>query len=510
MQTRRKKQVAKTESQAESQSVATEDEVMLDTTTATATNNANNHTESIADEHMEALVPEPMPVTPVKTRRRLSEPSPAAATSSPKRAKAKSSASSLLQKYVRTIEVPHSATLTPVVWVFDDKYQWWPGKIKPYPPQNNQARVTRLGNLKPKTITVECLESTILPFGHSSKERFHQAGATSSHARAFREAYKEAGIEQLKDDDGLPSMEDVFSYHMTPSSTPNSPHSPSQKDTVCHKTIRADIEYAPDSSLTIPGELVLALAERSYYPGRIESFNIKSNKYRIELATGHHISVERKKFFTRYERDFQTCPLGEMAKPELNEDFRDEAVESDVVDLYPALYAIVAGTEDEAGRSKAFVKGGKARNQLAQRVGAGDFTPEQYNLISLMLQSEFLPNLVTTKRIARLKESSPSSTAAAAGENHNGTGTVAGGGHTPMKRDGDITREYSDQKRFQFVTDVLLPETITRLTMRRNEGMSYADADSRVLEGHRPYSTDTWWVEDILAARESFLDGRAA
>ncbi|KAF9086148.1 hypothetical protein BGX23_009107 [Mortierella sp. AD031] len=412
MQTRRKKQVAKTESQAESQSVATEDEVMLDTTTATATNNANNHTESIADEHMEALVPEPMPVTPVKTRRRLSEPSPAAATSSPKRAKAKSSASSLLQKYVRTIEVPHSATLTPVVWVFDDKYQWWPGKIKPYPPQNNQARVTRLGNLKP--------------------------------------------------------------------------------------------------NLTIPGELVLALAERSYYPGRIESFNIKSNKYRIELATGHHISVERKKFFTRYERDFQTCPLGEMAKPELNEDFRDEAVESDVVDLYPALYAIVAGTEDEAGRSKAFVKGGKARNQLAQRVGAGDFTPEQYNLISLMLQSEFLPNLVTTKRIARLKESSPSSTAAAAGENHNGTGTVAGGGHTPMKRDGDITREYSDQKRFQFVTDVLLPEIITRLTMRRNEGMSYADADSRVLEGHRPYSTDTWWVEDILAARESFLDGRAA
>jgi hypothetical protein len=35
-------------------------------------------------------------------------------------------------------------------------------------------------------------------------------------------------------------------------------------------------------SLTIPGELLLAQAERGhYYPGRIESFNSKTNKYKV-------------------------------------------------------------------------------------------------------------------------------------------------------------------------------------------------------------------------------------
>lgn len=86
------------------------------------------------DEPMEeavASVPE-LPVTPVKTRRRLSEPKRAAA--SPKRAKVKatgagSSPSSMLPRYSRPMEIPHSAILTQVVWVFDDKYQWWPGKV---------------------------------------------------------------------------------------------------------------------------------------------------------------------------------------------------------------------------------------------------------------------------------------------------------------------------------------------------------------------------------------------
>ncbi|KAG0069838.1 hypothetical protein BGZ89_002039 [Linnemannia elongata] len=318
------------------------------------------------------------------------------------------------------MEIPHSAILTPVVWVFDTKYQWWPGKIKPYPPQHNQAKVTRLGSVKPKTITVECVETSILPFEHVSKERFRQSGSMSSHARAFQEAYKEASAEQLKDDDGLPNMDDVFSHL---SALPPTSRSPSLKDT-----------------------------------------------------------------------------LGEMANAEEDENYEDTELESEVVDLYPTLYAIVAGTHDEAGRLKAFLKGGTAKNQLAQRVGPGDFTQNQYMLISRILQSEFLPDLSTTKQIPRLMGHSPSAA---------GTATGGEGGFVPMKREGDVTFAYSGIKRVQFVTEVLLPETVTRLTMRR-KGMSYADADKDVFKAVRSRNTDHYWVEDILAARESFLDGTSA
>jgi hypothetical protein len=84
------------------------------------------------DEPMETVtsVPEP-PMTPVKARRRLSESKFVVASS--KRMKTKSTApapSSMLQNSIRTMEIPHSAILTRVVWVFDEKYQWWPGKVK--------------------------------------------------------------------------------------------------------------------------------------------------------------------------------------------------------------------------------------------------------------------------------------------------------------------------------------------------------------------------------------------
>lgn len=127
MQTRRRQtQIAKTDLPArkESQTASLEDQVMRDDIIV----------ESTKDEPMEevvALVPD-LPATTVKTRRRLSEPKIAAASS--KRVKAKatgdgSSPSSILQRYSRPMEIPHSAILTQVVWVFDTKYQWWPGKV---------------------------------------------------------------------------------------------------------------------------------------------------------------------------------------------------------------------------------------------------------------------------------------------------------------------------------------------------------------------------------------------
>jgi len=162
-----------------------------------------------------------------------------------------------------------------------------------------------------------------------------------------------------------------------------------------------------------------------------------------------------------------------------------------VRELYPAIYNIIAGEQDEAGRLKAFMKGGRAKCTLSQRVGPGGFSRAQYSIISNMLQSEFLPDLSTTKQLHR-----------------NGLTNGSTPQHgTPMKRDGDVTRLFSDQMRLHFFTDVLLPETITLLTMRRYN-LSYAEADLRVLEGAREV-TDTWWVEDVYAARESFLDAHS-
>ncbi|KAF9954166.1 autophagy protein 17 [Mortierella alpina] len=388
------------------------------------------------------------------------------------------------------MQVPHAATLPRIVWVFDSKHQWWPGKITQYPPKNNTARVSRFGNVKPKSIVLECSESNILPFEHVSKESLQQQGLQSQLSKTFDTAFREATEAQLKDDDGLPSLDDILNNHFP--SAPANTLQTARKDTAIRQRppVRPDTTYMPDSSLTIPGELILALSERFYYPARIVRFNEKSNKYKVELASGHSPSIERKNFFTRYEKGFQTCQLGPMAPPSYDH-HKDKALELQVREVYPAIYDIIAGAQDEAGRLEAFLKGGKAKNTLSQRVGPGGFSRAEYSMISNMLQAEFLPDLSTTKQLHK-------------------NGLVNGSApqyDTPMKREGDVTRLFSDQMRLHFFTDVLLPETITRLTMRRYN-LSYAEAELRILEGARDEETDTWWIDDVYAARESFLDAR--
>lgn len=194
-----------------------------------------------------------------------------------------------------------------------------------------------------------------------------------------------------------------------------------------------------------------------------------------------------------------------MAMPTLIEHYREATLQSRVVELYPALYDIVAGNPDESGRLQAFLKGGKARLSLAQRVGPGRFSRAQYALINSMLQAEFLPDLCTTKtvdftqeRAARIETSM---------EPLGALSTCARLG-PPMKQEGDVTKEFSDQMRLHFVADVLLPEAIARLTMER-DGTSYEEAERNIQDCARDDCTDTWWVDDVLAARESFLDGGA-
>ncbi|KAF9180603.1 hypothetical protein BGZ51_006083 [Haplosporangium sp. Z 767] len=366
-------------------------------------------------------------------------------------------------------------------------------KITKYPPTDNQAKVSRFGNIKPKTIVVECSASNIIPFEHESKESYHQSGAKSSYAQTFISAFRDANEAQIKDDDDLPSLDEALNQSPSAPALASIQHLKLDKDkSYPRKFARTESNYMLDSSLTIPGELVLACPDRLYYPGRIMDFNNKTNKYKIQFAYGSCVSLERKKLFTRYEKGFQTCPLGEMEQPKIHENFSDEELESQVRDVFPGLYTVITGTHDESGRLKAFLKGGKEKRALAQRVGPGQFTRDQYALIHGMLQTEFLPDLSTTKRICangpprkkKITQSEP----------------------LPMKRERDITRDFSDQMRLHFVTDVLLPETITRLTMRRNN-LEYQEAEKLVLQGTRDESTDIWWVDDILAARESFLDG---
>ncbi|KAK3814484.1 MAG: hypothetical protein J3Q66DRAFT_38352 [Benniella sp.] len=259
------------------------------------------------------------------------------------------------------------------------------------------------------------------------------------------------------------------------------------------KLAKVDSTYLPDSSLAIPGELVLALSERLYYPGRVVSFNSKTNKYKVDYASGHSISIERKKFFTRYEEGFQTCPLGELAMPVIMDHYENKELESQVREVYPILYAMIAGENDLSNRLEAFQQGGKARRSLAQRVGPGSFSREEYALINKSLQSEFIPDLATIKTSKRLGQKRT---------------PALEDSDIPMKRKGDITREYSDTMRLHFVTDVLLPETVTRLTMRRHN-ISHAQAEEQIMQCKRDDHTDTWWVDDILAARESFLEGHS-
>ncbi|KAG0047528.1 hypothetical protein BGZ83_007430 [Gryganskiella cystojenkinii] len=414
------------------------------------------------------------------------------------------------------VEVPHAATLPQVVWVRDHHNFWWPGKIQPYPPKNSLARVSRFGNIKPKTLTVECTETNIISFEHVSKDSHRQYGKKSTQSQVFLAAFDEATKAQTKDDDDLPSPDHIFDLMpraRPKTSLPKDGHVPSGVGQ--RKQIKTGNKLDARTDLSIPGELVLATDGRAYFPARLISFNQNSNKYKVEYASGHSTSIDRKKFYTRYEKGFQTCPLGEMAMPTLSDNYREPGLESCVVDLYPALYAIVAGCKDEAGRLEAFLKGGKSKLALARRVGPGSFNRAQYALIDSMLQAEFLPDLCTTKSLdfttrqsVRIDVSKEPPKARPASHSVNSSTKQEDGQSSdiPMKRDGDVTRTFSDQMRLHFVKDVLLPETIARLTMKK-DGLTFEEAERGIQSGIRDDATDTWWVDDVLAARESFLEG---
>ncbi|KAF9329001.1 hypothetical protein BG006_007906 [Podila minutissima] len=329
-----------------------------------------------------------------------------------------------------------------------------------------------------------------------------------AYADIFERAYRQASDAQMKDDDGLP--DDIFSliekavpmptHNLVPTISPKEAQAPGaqivptrKKNTSIPstKTTPSSSGYFPDKSLSIPGELVLARAqsERVYYPGKVLSFNEKSNKYKVLFASGHEPSLERARFFTRYEEGFLTCQLGALEQPKLDPNYENEELQSLLSKIYPGLYAILAGAQDEGGRLTNFLKGGKARRDLSSRVSPGQFNRQEYMYINNMLQAEFLPDLITTKRLGlKLKRAQPL------------------GEHVLMKKKGVVTEDFNDQLRLHFVLEVLLPETITRLTMDMNK-CTYKEADEQV---ERVENNSQHWVDEVLAARESFLEGRAS
>ncbi|KAI8599110.1 hypothetical protein EDD21DRAFT_169697 [Dissophora ornata] len=178
----------------------------------------------------------------------------------------------------KKVEISHAATLPRIVWVFDAQNKWWPGKIAQYPPEDNRATVVRFGAIEPKTITVDCSESIILPFGQKPE---NPSGLDVPHTEDLDAALEEANEAQVHDDDDLPSMDDILSQF---SSSPamSSPSVAKKGSTGNQKRLpKSDTEYSPDISLTIPGELVLAISDRFYYPGRVMTFNNKTNKYKV-------------------------------------------------------------------------------------------------------------------------------------------------------------------------------------------------------------------------------------
>ncbi|KAJ2237375.1 hypothetical protein IWW45_000984 [Coemansia sp. RSA 485] len=71
-----------------------------------------------------------------------------------------------------------------------------------------------------------------------------------------------------------------------------------------------DIDDLGDiQTLRVPGELVLAVYRREYYPARIVS-SIGKNRYRVEFFDGYKSSLKRSSMFTMYDAKFKTCRLG--------------------------------------------------------------------------------------------------------------------------------------------------------------------------------------------------------
>jgi hypothetical protein len=59
----------------------------------------------------------------------------------------------------------------------------------------------------------------------------------------------------------------------------------------------------------IPGEPVLALWSKKFYPARIQSFDNDSKKYKVQFFDGAERHIKRSSFFSRYDDGFKSAPV---------------------------------------------------------------------------------------------------------------------------------------------------------------------------------------------------------
>ncbi|CAG8740231.1 14307_t:CDS:2, partial [Acaulospora morrowiae] len=215
------------------------------------------------------------------------------------------------------------------------------------------------------------------------------------------------------------------------------------------------------------------------------------DKYRVKLCYGAFRWISRKEFYTRYEEEFQTCQLGEFIMDEDEEDqnHNDPELIKKVHNLEDELYQVLIGMDESAWRYKHFVEGGKKRRLLAHKVSAGPYNKNEYTMVARVLRGMFVPKVAES--IDRNKViSSPKKNR-----------------EVKILRQNDGAQpafyRYSEELKLRFVNDVLLPETIIRLIMEKEE-IDYETAEDKMLTGNR----EDEWVEDLLAERTSFQVGR--
>ncbi|KAG0250939.1 hypothetical protein DFQ27_009125 [Actinomortierella ambigua] len=367
--------------------------------------------------------------------------------------------------------------------------------LKPYPPAEDYVTVSRFGAIRPKSVTVECREDFVLPFECTRKEEFREHGAQSPYSAVFQTAFKDACQAQLHEDDDLPSLDSVLDHLAT------QPPIAKEKTSAKSKTKKP------------PSSTVAVIHTPDPSPCGIFTYSSHFSRLQVEFATGHQHTLERAKFYTKYEQKFLTCPLGVLQRPEIDEKYENERLRQHVQVLIPALYEIVRGTPDKADRASDFFKGDKERRALAQKVGPGAFDAQEYAYIRRLLLAEFMPSITTNRRKSLNGSSQQFPSSSRRGHHHQATatateGTAAATPISPLEEEGDITKGLSEQRRLLFVTDVLLPETITRLTMMYR-GVPYENAHQLIQDCVRDDNKDISWVEDIYSARESFLEGRS-
>ncbi|KAF8205606.1 hypothetical protein K438DRAFT_2014511 [Mycena galopus ATCC 62051] len=213
---------------------------------------------------------------------------------------------------------------------------WWPGQILPTPKPNCRVRLFGTLRTSSRAVVVDTPHSgNILPFAADDEIRFTKpVYYISSPAsprkrlkldRAALEAKWMAALSEAVHDHGdeIPSTSFLHSVRGIPPHVPSLQARPVSDDELGElsdaPTPERGSPAAPDESLDIPGELILAREDKSpqYWPARILGYipPSESNRdalYQIEWMSGETVQIPRDSFYSDAVDEFGTCKLGKF------------------------------------------------------------------------------------------------------------------------------------------------------------------------------------------------------